>query len=95
MKFVLVVLLVAVAALTAPGVWQRWQNAKEEITMSVQSDSSTGAAQEPLAKADAILSALRAPLAPEIVSDTWLNSNALNASELRGKVVLVEFWTFG
>lgn len=33
--------------------------------------------------------------APAIVSDTWLNTGAVQWSDLRGKVVLVEFWTFG
>lgn len=33
--------------------------------------------------------------APEIISDTWLNSTPKKMSELQGKVVLVEFWTFG
>lgn len=35
------------------------------------------------------------PIAPRIESDTWLNSPKLNWDDLRGKVVLVEFWTFG
>ena len=33
--------------------------------------------------------------APEIVSPTWLNSEPLQLEVLRGKVVMVEFWTFG
>ncbi len=33
--------------------------------------------------------------APEIVSPTWINSEPLKIAELRGKVVMVEFWTFG
>ncbi len=33
--------------------------------------------------------------APEINSPTWLNSEPLRLTELRGKVVLVEFWTYG
>lgn len=36
-----------------------------------------------------------APRAPEIASATWLNSASLSAPDLRGKVVVVEFWTFG
>jgi thiol-disulfide isomerase/thioredoxin len=32
--------------------------------------------------------------APEIRGDVWINTAPLNWSELRGKVVLVEFWTF-
>ena len=33
--------------------------------------------------------------APEITSPTWINSQPLKMEELRGKVVMVEFWTFG
>jgi thiol-disulfide isomerase/thioredoxin len=33
--------------------------------------------------------------APEIANATWLNSAPLRMADLRGKVVLVEFWTFG
>ena len=33
--------------------------------------------------------------APEITSPTWLNSEPLRLDHLRGKVVMVEFWTFG
>lgn len=34
--------------------------------------------------------------APEITNDVWINSEtALTLEALRGKVVLVEFWTFG
>ncbi|MEO8600971.1 MAG: redoxin domain-containing protein [bacterium] len=32
--------------------------------------------------------------APEISGDSWLNSPPLRLAGLRGKVVLVEFWTF-
>ena len=33
--------------------------------------------------------------APEITNDTWLNGGPLLLSDLKGKVVMVEFWTFG
>lgn len=33
--------------------------------------------------------------APDIASRTWLNSEPKRMADLRGKVVLVEFWTFG
>ena len=32
--------------------------------------------------------------APDITSEQWLNSEPLNWSKLKNKVVLVEFWTF-
>jgi thiol-disulfide isomerase/thioredoxin len=33
--------------------------------------------------------------APELTNAEWLNSPPLRLADLRGKVVLVEFWTFG
>jgi len=33
--------------------------------------------------------------APEIRNDTWLNSPPLRLRDLRGRVVLMEFWTYG
>jgi hypothetical protein len=32
---------------------------------------------------------------PEITGDRWINSPPLSLAALRGRVVLVEFWTFG
>ena len=34
--------------------------------------------------------------APELTNDTWLNVDApLRLADLRGKVVLIDMWTFG
>jgi thiol-disulfide isomerase/thioredoxin len=33
--------------------------------------------------------------APDIAGENWLNSKPLTISGLKGRVVLVEFWTFG
>ena len=33
--------------------------------------------------------------APEIVGGPWINSQPLGSTALRGRVVLVEFWTYG
>ena len=33
--------------------------------------------------------------APEFTNDTWINSEPLRLNDLRGKVVLIEFWTYG
>ncbi|HEY7037305.1 MAG TPA: hypothetical protein VID28_00570 [Methylomirabilota bacterium] len=33
--------------------------------------------------------------APEITGGPWINSPPLSLAELRGRVVLVEFWTYG
>jgi thiol-disulfide isomerase/thioredoxin len=34
-------------------------------------------------------------LAPEFGAGNWINSEPLKLKDLRGRVVLVEFWTFG
>lgn len=36
-----------------------------------------------------------APVAPDVESPVWINSAPLRLADLRGKVVLVEFWTYG
>ncbi len=36
-----------------------------------------------------------APAAPEVQSRAWINSAPLRQADLQGKVVLVEFWTYG
>jgi hypothetical protein len=33
--------------------------------------------------------------APEITGGPWINSEPLTLAALRGRVVLVEFWTYG
>jgi hypothetical protein len=33
--------------------------------------------------------------APEITGERWINSEPLSLAKLRGRVVFVEFWTFG
>jgi hypothetical protein len=33
--------------------------------------------------------------APELTNTVWLNSKPLRLAELRGKVVLIDMWTFG
>jgi len=33
--------------------------------------------------------------APEFAGENWINSKPLNITGLKGRVVLVEFWTYG
>jgi hypothetical protein len=34
-------------------------------------------------------------LTPELAAGPWINSEPLSMQALRGRVVLVDFWTFG
>jgi len=36
-----------------------------------------------------------AAVAPELAAGEWINSAPLKLNDLRGRVVLIEFWTFG
>jgi thiol-disulfide isomerase/thioredoxin len=44
---------------------------------------------------DSLIAATKAPAAPEFAKGNWINSDPLTLNKLRGRVVLVEFWTFG
>ncbi len=33
--------------------------------------------------------------APELTNEVWINSRPLRLADLRGKVILLEFWTHG
>jgi len=34
-------------------------------------------------------------VAPDIAGENWINSKPLAMADLKGRVVLVEFWTYG
>ena len=44
---------------------------------------------------DRLLEETNSATAPEFAAGTWVNSEPLSIKGLRGRVVLVEFWTFG
>jgi peptide-methionine (R)-S-oxide reductase len=44
---------------------------------------------------DSFVDEIKAPFAPEIYGGTWINSDPLSLKSLRGRVVIVDFWTFG
>ena len=82
--------LVSVLVLTAvafPGFAKRW--------------GQIGAGSKHLDSGSSVLNSLDSPLlgrespAPEFAQGTWINSDPLTLKALRGRVVLVEFWTFG
>lgn len=44
---------------------------------------------------DRFIAADKAPAAPEFAKGSWIHADELTLEKLRGRVVLVEFWTFG
>ena len=66
-------------------------------TVEVRPDSSTVPEGDTLGevKPDILVAAANAPKAPSIAEGVWINSDSTTLEKLRGRVVLVEFWTFG
>jgi len=67
-------------------------------TVEVRPDSSNVPENDAVTgeiKPDSLLAAANAPKAPSLAEGVWINSDATTLEKLRGRVVLVEFWTFG
>ena len=66
------------------------------VGLAVATGGMIGVSVPARATADAPKVADAAPRAPELAGIThWLNSKPLTLASLRGKVVLVDFWTYG
>jgi thiol-disulfide isomerase/thioredoxin len=51
-------------------------------------------AGEQMIPSETLTEETKAPAAPELSSGMWINSEPLTLKSLRGRVVLIEFWTF-
>ncbi|MCZ0939450.1 MAG: hypothetical protein OXJ55_12485 [Caldilineaceae bacterium] len=71
--------------------------AEERAQQAQQASDQEGAmAPGPTAEQLELLAKLRPQgEAPELLNEIWLNSEPLKLADLRGNVVLVEFWTYG
>ena len=71
--------------------------AEERAQQAQQASDQEGAmAPGPTAEQLELLAKLRPQgEAPELLNKIWLNSEPLKLADLRGNVVLVEFWTYG
>ena len=99
MKQTITLALVFIAIIAALGAWHAFGAAAEPTQGSAPEPSVLAAptAANPGGTVAQVIEKIipKAPLAPEIASKTWFNSSALATQDLRGRVVVVEFWTFG
>ena len=68
---------------------------EEDAARSSVDDGSAAAPEKADTRRDVLINARHAPAAPALAEGTWINSSSLTLKELRGSVVLVDFWTFG
>jgi len=79
------------------GLFTRWSSATTntlEQHLITAFGGSPGAQNQRTENARALSPALSTPLASLLETSQWLNTKPLRAEDLRGKVVLVNFWTF-
>lgn len=90
------VALISVVGLFAAVRWPRSSAIKDSnAAPEIRSDENSSSADETEMKLDILIAARRAQPAPAFAAGEWINSDALKLESLRGRVVLVEFWTFG
>ena len=85
-------LVVASLAIVAIAKYQRVVPPAITHALSAATDSNGGLAD---VEADMLIAAAKAGAAPEFDNGNWINSDSLSLDKLRGRVVVVEFWTFG
>ncbi len=91
------VLAFALIFLLVVGGLSVWVSLNALNSASPNNPATANSSEDPVSIAKQVIENIKpkGPLAPEIVSNTWFNSPALAAKDLRGKVVVVEFWTYG
>ncbi len=104
-KLIVAGLALALTALTvyALGTTRPWgavsaaDSATTAATLDVgdASDTGAGGTVAPDNRRDVFIEARRAAAAPALAAGQWLNSEPKTLEDLRGKVVIVDFWTFG
>jgi len=85
---VLLILILAIAACSAP--------AAEEASRSENEAVATSGTEVPPTREEIVVNLPDMGEAPEFQNEVWLNSDGpVTLASQRGKVVLLEFWTFG
>ena len=88
----IIAIVVASLAIVAIAKYQRVVQPAITRGLAAATDSGGGLAN---LEADTLIAADKATAAPEFAKGNWINSDPLTLDKLRGRVVLVEFWTFG
>jgi thiol-disulfide isomerase/thioredoxin len=89
--FVILFLLITAGRQQLPGI------AQMAVTSALpeQGMKDNGGQSTPDTRRDLFIDAERAPRAPALAAGNWINSEPLSLDSLRGRVVLIDFWTFG
>ncbi|HZH34177.1 MAG TPA: peptide-methionine (R)-S-oxide reductase MsrB [Pyrinomonadaceae bacterium] len=95
----IIIAVVTTIVITVIGLspWASAQKAAKEKTAPRSAEQSENSFQtkESDTRRDVLIGANRAPQAAAFAEGKWINSQPLMLESLRGKVVLVNFWTFG
>ena len=91
--YLALVMVLAVSACTLPSAdWHEPATPVPEQPVSEEAERD----DEPSREQSGLLAKLKSRgAATELLNQVWLNSEPLKLADLRGKVVMVEFWTFG
>ena len=98
---VITAIILFAAVISAAAVWRRTASSSSGLsTNSTEQASETSdlMASDETATAtaeDVLIAAGKAKAAPELAEGKWINSDPLTLAGLRGRVVMVDFWTFG
>ena len=90
-----IVLVVVAALLIIIGRPRHLTSDSSAVTAVSHAETSVTATEKFDTRRDVFIAASKAPLAPTLAAGIWINSEPLTLDSLRGKVALIEFWTFG
>jgi thiol-disulfide isomerase/thioredoxin len=93
--FVVLLLLMTIGFAVGAGILRANRNAADPFTLSTTEKTPDVGGSGTETDEDGLIPANKARSAPEIAGDKWINSDPLTIENLRGRVVLIDFWTFG
>lgn len=88
------IIAIVVASLAIVGIAKYQRVFQPAITRGLLAATDSGNSL-PNLEADKLIPSDKATTAPEFAKGNWINSDPLTLDKLRGRVVVVEFWTFG